>query len=691
MENKPPAAKARKAWRIPVELILFVLVVAAYLWVVFAPTNSFVNWFSTDDAYYYFKVAQNIGAGRGVTFDGINPTNGFHPLWMLVCIPVFLLANTAPILALRILAFILILLTAGSSALLFRFLKDRISIYAAWFAALFWAFIPAIGRVTTQDGLEAGISAFFIILFLSAAVKYREDFKGSWTFSRILILGLLAALVILSRLDNIFIVGAISIWLVFRDLKIRQIVILEGIAAGLSMLFAYAIRIGMQGNFTSFARTIYFSVFLAAIIKPVMIFPFIQSGNSPKKRSIWNILFLTGISSSISSILLGMILFVASRLSRQFNFSISALLVDLIIFSLVNFVLIFIFWKNQLENAERSNIFLGFSWKKFFLESGSYLLPLILFVGGYLIWSKVNFSTFTPISGQVKMWWATLPNTVYGHPIDLINFMGLSVAADNGPWSLFAIIPSIIAATFQKGSSTSIFLGLFVLEMLAISVLLLIRKEFLYRTIDKLGWLALLVGCLVQISFYRLVSYPNTRMWYWVGELLASTILLAITFENLVSLARQVKLEWLKTGAVIVTGLIIFTSFSLSLFKTVPIYKKDQAVNLVFAEVDRLEKATEDKSVIGMPGGGNTAYFISDRTIINLDGLINSPEYFSMLKAGQVNDFLYRMGVSYIYGNEYMITQSDPYRQIFAGKLTTVEKMPNTNDFVLYRYNSTGN
>jgi hypothetical protein len=36
------------------------------------------------DAYYYFAIAKNIVAGLGVTFDGVTPTTGFHPLWLLI-------------------------------------------------------------------------------------------------------------------------------------------------------------------------------------------------------------------------------------------------------------------------------------------------------------------------------------------------------------------------------------------------------------------------------------------------------------------------------------------------------------------------------------------------------------------------------------------------------------------------------
>jgi hypothetical protein len=37
-----------------------------------------------DDAWYYLTVARNVAAGRGASFDGQEPTNGFHPLWQLV-------------------------------------------------------------------------------------------------------------------------------------------------------------------------------------------------------------------------------------------------------------------------------------------------------------------------------------------------------------------------------------------------------------------------------------------------------------------------------------------------------------------------------------------------------------------------------------------------------------------------------
>ena len=40
-----------------------------------------------DDAHYYIVVAQNLVAGLGWTFDGLVPTNGVHPLWVLAIAP----------------------------------------------------------------------------------------------------------------------------------------------------------------------------------------------------------------------------------------------------------------------------------------------------------------------------------------------------------------------------------------------------------------------------------------------------------------------------------------------------------------------------------------------------------------------------------------------------------------------------
>lgn len=50
---------------------------------------------TVDDAFYYQVIARRIAAGEGVTFDGIERTNGFHPLWMAALAAVASLARGA--------------------------------------------------------------------------------------------------------------------------------------------------------------------------------------------------------------------------------------------------------------------------------------------------------------------------------------------------------------------------------------------------------------------------------------------------------------------------------------------------------------------------------------------------------------------------------------------------------------------
>ena len=44
-----------------------------------------------DDGYYYFGIARHIARGDGSTFGALDHTNGYHPMWLLVLIPLFAL------------------------------------------------------------------------------------------------------------------------------------------------------------------------------------------------------------------------------------------------------------------------------------------------------------------------------------------------------------------------------------------------------------------------------------------------------------------------------------------------------------------------------------------------------------------------------------------------------------------------
>ena len=77
-----------------------------------------------------------------------------------------------------------------------------------------------------------------------------------------------------------------------------------------------------------------------------------------------------------------------------------------------------------------------------------------------------------------------------------------------------------------------------------------------------------------------------------------------------------------------------------------------------------IEANTEPGSIIGFTGGGDVGYFIHDRTIINMDGLINSPLYFQTLKNGTTGEYLNDLGLDYVFANPIML-ESRPYKGQF--------------------------
>src|SRR5512140_1925400 len=143
------------------EIILIVVVGVISLYGAFADGQNFSRrWFTRDDAYYYFKVAQNISEGHGSTFDGINRTNGYHPLWMAICVPIFTLARFDLILPLRILLLVMSGLSVTTGILLYRLIGRVFTPAIGAMAALFWVFSRDVLDIVYQNGLESGIAAF---------------------------------------------------------------------------------------------------------------------------------------------------------------------------------------------------------------------------------------------------------------------------------------------------------------------------------------------------------------------------------------------------------------------------------------------------------------------------------------------------------------------------------------------------
>src|ERR1700752_1060436 len=79
--------------------------------------------FVQDDSYFYMQIASNIVGGAGSTFDGITPTNGYHPLWMGGAVLAAFLGNGDKILALRIVVAMQVVLALAAALLFLRLVR----------------------------------------------------------------------------------------------------------------------------------------------------------------------------------------------------------------------------------------------------------------------------------------------------------------------------------------------------------------------------------------------------------------------------------------------------------------------------------------------------------------------------------------------------------------------------------------
>jgi len=155
--------------------------------------------FYADDSYFYFQVAWNIARDLGSTFNNVIPTNGYHPLWMLVCVAVFKVFPSK-VAAVHAIGAVISLFDAAALLLIFRILKR--SAPNTWWAA-FLLYIPFC--FLTQLGTEGALSGFFLAALMLAAYTVSTAPRAAAG----VLFALCGSLAVLSRLDNIFIVSLI--------------------------------------------------------------------------------------------------------------------------------------------------------------------------------------------------------------------------------------------------------------------------------------------------------------------------------------------------------------------------------------------------------------------------------------------------------------------------------------------------
>lgn len=202
-------------------ILSFMTVAGFALWrlllVTLLPLQSCVA-LTEDDAYYYMNIALNIVKGNGVTFDGINLTNGFHPLWQIMLVPVYWLIPDDKDLALRVILVLQLVIYLTGVVLVSRFIHRRYG-YLAVLPGLAVFFISLYSNKFVE-GMETPVQLVILILIvIYMATKWCDN---EVTNRKDIVLGLLIGLMGLARLETVIIIVPCCFYVLWHNIRNRK-------------------------------------------------------------------------------------------------------------------------------------------------------------------------------------------------------------------------------------------------------------------------------------------------------------------------------------------------------------------------------------------------------------------------------------------------------------------------------------
>lgn len=184
----------------------------------------------SDDAYYYFEIARNVALGQGVTFDSLAPTNGFHPLWTWLLVPVFALFPEHPWLPIRV-ALCLSIACVAATALVIQAIFSRLGApRAGALAGLVWLLNP-FTCVLAFRGMPVPLATLVFAVSIAWLARMRDERR--FGVPAMAVFGATLGGFALGRTDAVLwgaAAGAVLAWQLLREGRLRALV-LGGLAA----------------------------------------------------------------------------------------------------------------------------------------------------------------------------------------------------------------------------------------------------------------------------------------------------------------------------------------------------------------------------------------------------------------------------------------------------------------------------
>jgi hypothetical protein len=310
-------------------------------------------------------------------------------------------------------------------------------------------------------------------------------------------------------------------------------------------------------------------------------------------------------------------------------------------------------------------------WRGWLGEGAIYYATLGIPLGIYLLTNKLAIGAGMPVSGQIKRWWGEPAMRAYGGPArNSLAFWGVEMGPDSNAWNPLTgwlnTLSHKIAAWqgFYRNDET--YIVLLIAAAIAWLAVLALNRHKAVRASMQAGLPLLFAASVIQGISYNATGYSAIKEWYWITEPLflapALALATAILIRPLQRFPAARAATWLAVAALSVQLAWNFTEVTA---QRMPHGKYPPG--MPYLDVVRfLEERTPPGALIGMTGGGNVSYYIKDRTIVNMDGLISSPAYFEALKAGKASEYLQGIGLDYVFANPGILAGT-PYR----GQYTT--------------------
>ncbi|MBE2280198.1 MAG: glycosyltransferase family 39 protein [Ignavibacteriaceae bacterium] len=157
---------------------------------------SFLVAFMPDDAFYYQQIAYNFNRGLGFSFDGLNQTNGYQPIWMYILTGIYAIFDFPKEMMIRITLFIQLIIIVLTLYFFYDTLKQIINNsvvrYSAFSILFFLLFFRSLG------GMDTAILILFYAILLKLFINRKKFAELTYT----ILAAVLTGVIILTRLDQ---------------------------------------------------------------------------------------------------------------------------------------------------------------------------------------------------------------------------------------------------------------------------------------------------------------------------------------------------------------------------------------------------------------------------------------------------------------------------------------------------------